>query len=322
MLDFILGLYLAGLAVRGWLRGFVKELLDLAGLVLGVLLGFRLSEPVGNFFVDRFDVTPEWARIGAGIAIFVVIGTIVSIFAHYLGRFVQLPGLNLSNRLLGSGFAVAWGVFLILVFASIISLLPLPESVDQTIEESAVASAVAGEDAYARELFESAAGDDVISSLLALEPLIGSQRVILEDDEAAAIPPVPAEDLEVTPEEAEEILGFLNAARVTAGVAPLAPSLGLADVARAHALDMYFNGFVSHVSPTTGRVGDRVRAAGIQLTQVGENLALAASTRAVHDGFMDSDSHRENLLRSGWNRVGVAAVRGPYGLMVVQVFGG
>lgn len=322
MLDFILGLYLAGLAVRGWLRGFVKELLDLAGLVLGVLLGFRLSEPVGDFFVDRFDVTPEWARIGAGIAIFVVIGTIVSIFAHYLGRFVQLPGLNLSNRLLGSGFAVAWGVFLILVFASILSLLPLPESVDQTIEESAVASAVAGEDAYARDLFESAAGDDVISSLLALEPLIGSQRVILEDDESAAIPPVSADELEVSADEAEEILGFLNEARVTAGAAPLAPSQGLADVARAHALDMYTNGFVSHVSPSTGRVADRVRAAGIQLTGVGENLALAASTRAVHDGFMDSVSHRENLLASEWDRVGVAAVRGPYGLMVVQVFGG
>ena len=32
MIDFLLGLYLAGLAVRGWLRGFVKELLDLIGL--------------------------------------------------------------------------------------------------------------------------------------------------------------------------------------------------------------------------------------------------------------------------------------------------
>lgn len=322
MLDFILGLYLAGLAVRGWLRGFVKELLDLAGLVLGVVLGFRLSAPVGNFFVDRFEVTPEWARIGAGIAIFVLIGTAVSIFAHYLGRFVQLPGLNLSNRLLGSGFAVAWGVFLILVFASVASLLPLPESVDETIEESAVASAIAGEDAYARDLFESAAGDDVITSLLALEPLLGTQRVVLEGEESASLPPVEPERLEISESEADEILEFLNEARVTAGAAPLAPSQGLADVALGHALDMYTNGFVSHVSPTTGTVVDRVRAAGIQLTQVGENLALAASTRAVHDGFMDSDSHRQNLLRTGWNRVGVAAVRGPYGLMVVQVFGG
>ncbi len=122
--------------------------------------------------------------------------------------------------------------------------------------------------------------------------------------------------------EAEEVLSFLNEARVAVGVAPLAPSAGLADVALGHALDMYTNGFISHLSPATGRVDDRVRAAGIQLTVVGENLALAATSRAVHDGLMESDPHRANLLRTSFDRVGVAAVRGPLGLMVVQVFGG
>ena len=29
MLDFILGLFLAALAVRGWMRGFMREILDL-----------------------------------------------------------------------------------------------------------------------------------------------------------------------------------------------------------------------------------------------------------------------------------------------------
>ena len=32
MIDFVLGIYLATLAVRGWLRGLVKELVDLIGL--------------------------------------------------------------------------------------------------------------------------------------------------------------------------------------------------------------------------------------------------------------------------------------------------
>ncbi|MEX2280694.1 MAG: CAP domain-containing protein, partial [Acidimicrobiia bacterium] len=87
-------------------------------------------------------------------------------------------------------------------------------------------------------------------------------------------------------------------------------------------MDMYTNGFVSHVSPTTGTVGDRVRAARIPLATVGENLALAATPRAVHAGFMESDGHRANILRTSFDRVGVAAVDGPLGLMVVQVFGG
>ncbi|MEX1271429.1 MAG: CAP domain-containing protein [Acidimicrobiia bacterium] len=49
---------------------------------------------------------------------------------------------------------------------------------------------------------------------------------------------------------------------------------------------------------------------------------MAATSRAVHAGFMDSDGHRANILRPGFDRVGVAAVDGPLGLMVVQVFGG
>jgi hypothetical protein len=45
VIDFLLGLYLAGLAVRGWLRGFVKELLDLVGLIVGLVVAFRVSAP-------------------------------------------------------------------------------------------------------------------------------------------------------------------------------------------------------------------------------------------------------------------------------------
>jgi uncharacterized protein YkwD len=69
-------------------------------------------------------------------------------------------------------------------------------------------------------------------------------------------------------------------------------------------------------------VADRVRAARISLSVVGENLALAATPRSIHAALMDSDGHRANILRTSFDRIGVAAVDGPLGLMVVQVFGG
>jgi hypothetical protein len=43
MFDFVLGIGLAGLAVRGWLRGFVREVLDLVSLVLGIFVALLLS---------------------------------------------------------------------------------------------------------------------------------------------------------------------------------------------------------------------------------------------------------------------------------------
>lgn len=322
MIDFLLGLYLAALFLRGWMRGFVKEALDLAGLVIGVAVAFRVSAPLGEFLADRFDVSPEWARVGAGIVLFVIVGLGMALLARWLGTLMRLPGLNLANRVLGAGLAGAWGLTLMLLFVALLRALPMPAAVDETLDESTVVSAVAGPEAVTQRAFQSMMGDSVVDTILALEPLIGERRLVLNDDDVAEIEPATADEIEVQPGDAERVFELLNDSRLAAGRQPLAWSQGLADIALAHARDMYVNGYVSHVSPTTGTVGDRVTAAGIRLSQVGENLALAASPRAVHAGFMDSDGHRENMMRSSFDRVGVAAVRGPLGLMVVEVFGG
>lgn len=322
MIDFLLGLYLAGLAVRGWLRGFVKELMDLIGLVLGLFVAFRMSAPFGDFISDRFDVTPEWARIGAGIALFLIVGAALGTLAHYLGKVMRLPGLNLANRLAGSGFALAWGIALILVVTSVLRALPMPAAVDDHLDNSEVITVLASPDSPTQQAFQRVVGDEVLDTLLALAPLIGDHNVVLEGDERIEIPPADPADLTRDPGAADEVFLLLNDARAEDGAQPLAWSDALAEVALGHAMDMYTNGYVSHISPTTGDVGDRVRAARIPLSVVGENLALAATPRAVHAGFMDSDGHRANILRRSFDRVGVAAVDGPLGLMVVQVFGG
>jgi uncharacterized protein YkwD/uncharacterized membrane protein required for colicin V production len=322
VIDFLLGLYLAGLAVRGWLRGFVKELLDLVGLIVGLVVAFRVSAPLGDFLSDRFDVTPEWARIGAGIALFLIVSAGLATAAHYIGKVMRLPGMNLANRLAGSGFALAWGIGLILVVASVLRALPMPSAIDDGLDDSAVVSVLAAPESPTQQAFQRVVGDEVLDTLLALAPLIGERNVVLDGNDTVEIPPAGPDELTTNPAAADEVFLLLNEARTGAGESPLAWSDALAAVAMGHALDMYTNGFVSHVSPTTGTIGDRIRSARVPLVSVGENLALAATPRAVHAGFMDSDGHRANILRPGFDRVGVAAVDGPLGLMVVQVFGG
>ena len=322
MIDFLLGLSLAAVLIRGWIRGFVKEVLDLLGLVLGVALAFRLGGPLGDFLADRFDVSSEWARLGSGIALFIVVGLAMGLAAHWLGTVVRLPGLNLANRLLGAGFAAAWVLVIVLLAVSMLRVLPMPSAVDAALDESVIVSTVADPESLAQRAFQSVAGDSVLDTILALEPLVGDRRVILEEDATLEIEAAEPDELDERPSGAQQVFELLNDARLEAGVAPLAWSDGLAEVARGHVVDMYTSGFVSHRSPTTGDVVDRVEAAGIRLYAVGENLALAATPRAVHEALMDSPGHRENLLRTAFDRVGVAAVDGPLGLMVVQVFGG
>jgi uncharacterized protein YkwD/uncharacterized membrane protein required for colicin V production len=321
MIDFLLGMFLAALLVRGWLRGFVREALDLAGPVLGVLVAFRLAAPLGDELADRFGMTPEWSRLGAGVALFIAVGVVMTVIAHYLGKMMRLPGLTLVNRFGGSVVAAAWGVVIVLVAVTVLRAFDPPEALESTLDESTVVASIAGPGAMPQQVFQQLAGDEVLDSLLALREGLGARRVVLEEGDTIAIEPASPGDLESRPDDAADVYARLNMARAAAGVDPLAWSDALAEVGRRHALDMYVNGFFSHTSPTTGTVADRVRQADLRLTRVGENLALAASSRAVHDGLMESPSHRENMLRGEYDVVGIAAVRGPSGLMVVQVFG-
>ena len=80
MLDFVLGLFLAGLLVRGWMRGFVREILDLVALIAGLWVALNLSGPLGEFITERFAVSPEIATIGAGIVLGLAAGAWASRF--------------------------------------------------------------------------------------------------------------------------------------------------------------------------------------------------------------------------------------------------
>ncbi len=320
MVDFLLGLYFAALFVRGWMRGFAREAMDLVGLVLGVALAFRFSGLVGDGVAEWLGISPEMGRLAGGVAIFLVIGIGASIGAHYLQRIFTLPGLALTNRLFGGGVALAWALFIAILLLSLLVVIPLPDAVGESIEESNVASALTDPELFPQRMFHTVAGDRVLESLLNLDRLVGREKVIVEEDETVPIPAAAPDDLRADEKSAEEIFELANRSRIEEGLDPLAWSLPLSAVGEGHATEMYVAGYFSHTSPTTGTVADRMSSAGIPYLVVGENLALAATAGTAHDGLMDSPAHRSNILSAEFTRLGVGVVRGPLGLMVVQVF--
>ncbi|MCA9547104.1 MAG: CAP domain-containing protein, partial [Myxococcales bacterium] len=79
--------------------------------------------------------------------------------------------------------------------------------------------------------------------------------------------------------------------RAAAGLPPLRREPTLDAVADAHARDMRDQGFMGHVSPTTGRPADRVRAAGYRAAIVAENVAFNRSLSDAQAGLMRSLGH-------------------------------
>jgi uncharacterized protein YkwD len=104
------------------------------------------------------------------------------------------------------------------------------------------------------------------------------------------------------------MLALLNEGRRAAGVAELVSDGALTTVALAHARDMVAAHFFGHQSPTTGRVDDRVRRAGISVIKVGENVSQGDSVEAAYAALMASPSHRANMLEPAFTHVGIGVV--------------
>ncbi len=322
MIDLIVIAAVVLLLLRGWYRGFVREAMDLAGLLVGMVLAFRFGPAVGAVIEAMAGVSDEAGRLIGGVIVLVAVGIGAAIGTRLLEQHFRLPGLNLINRVGGAGLAVAWGVFLATLILSLAVIAPMPSAVGDQLENSAVTRTLTDPDGVPQEVFTTLAGDRIIEALLNLRHVLGTRQVILEDDDSVTFPAPPGSDLEADPDAAAEVFELLNRARLDAGEDPLAWSPALADVGAGHAADMYLGGYFSHVSPDTGTVGDRLADAGIVYLIAGENLALAATPGEVHRGLMDSPGHRANILRPEFRRAGIAVISGPLGLMTVQVFTG
>lgn len=322
MLDLAIFAFLVLLLVRGWARGFVREGMDLVGLLVGTVLAFRVGPTVGKIVAAMANTSDEAARLIGGFIVFFAVGIGAAFATREIQRRARMPGLNLVNRAGGAGLAAAWGAFLATLVLTVAVVLPMPPAVADSLDDSAFARSLTDPNGLPQEVFTGLAGDRIIETMLNLREVVGARRVVVEPDAFVEIPPADPSRLERSETDAREIYDLVNRARIDAGLDPLAWSDALADVGHGHAREMYLEGYFAHQSPTTGDVGDRLAAAGITFSVGGENLALAATVVEVHGGLMDSPGHRANIEGDFYRRIGIAVVRGPLGLMTVQVFTG
>jgi len=123
---------------------------------------------------------------------------------------------------------------------------------------------------------------------------------------------------------AESIRDCANRERRERGLHTLEHDSALDAAARLHARRMLEKGFFDHEDPAGNGPADRVkRFAKRRYVIVGENIAAGFdSTSATCRGWMRSRSHRANILRRSFTRIGAgyASGDGHYGRYYVQVF--
>jgi len=98
--------------------------------------------------------------------------------------------------------------------------------------------------------------------------------------------------------------------RASHGLLALQRDPELDAAAEAHSKEMARLRTFAHVLPTTGSLGDRLRARGYAYRSIGENIGLSNDVASAHEAIAGSPAHLANLLDPRHRRLGLGSATG------------
>lgn len=105
---------------KGFSKGVVHELAQIAALVLGVLAGLYLSDWIGGFIASVFGTDEQQTQLIAFLVAFLGALALVFLIAGRVENLVKSMALGIVNRLLGGVFA---SIKFILILSIVINFI-------------------------------------------------------------------------------------------------------------------------------------------------------------------------------------------------------
>jgi uncharacterized protein YkwD len=120
-------------------------------------------------------------------------------------------------------------------------------------------------------------------------------------------PPTPAPpppDPAIDPNQAAtQFFDLTNGERANAGVPALQWRADVASMAVAHSVEMAQQGNIWH-----GSFVSQGNLKALNASSLGENVGMGGDVPSLHDAFMNSPHHRENILDPAFNQVGIGVI--------------
>lgn len=307
MIDLVLLAILVALVVRGWSRGFVRQALDVATLLVGAALAFRLAPVLGRLLTDALGWSPELARVAGGVALFLLLSIGAGFASSAIHRSMKrLPGTSLFNSIAGAALGGVYAMVLAVAAVTLLSALPLPAAVAAEFDESMVAERVIDPDGPAQKAVQALSGDRAVQSMIWLRRLAGEWLFVASEDEQLVLPVGDDPNAQPSSRAAEAVVAAIDEARDDDGLEPLEWTDELAVVAVARAGTIYRTGSFDSGVP----LDKRLDAVGVFAGESTERLLLAPSVEGVERAIDFAGSYDE---------AGIGVVDGPYGLLTVLV---
>jgi len=122
----------------------------------------------------------------------------------------------------------------------------------------------------------------------------------------------------------KQLIALTNQSRAAAGLKALKVDSTLTSVARWRSQDMIERNYFSHDIPGYGKVFKKLDSIGYCYKVAGENIGWNnypddQATAQIHQMFMGSPGHRDNILGKTWDVIGVGAYKGADGKKIWTV---
>ncbi len=131
----ILGIFL----LKGILRGLLREICTLLGLVCGGLLAFYLHLPLSQWFLESFGWPSQLCVTLSFVLVFLLTVMIFGALGFLLNRFVTLTLMTGLNRILGAIFGLAQGVVLLSLILFALGTVELPGDLNRQLAQAELA---------------------------------------------------------------------------------------------------------------------------------------------------------------------------------------
>jgi membrane protein required for colicin V production len=138
-LDIGILVVLAMFLIKGVLRGLLKEVCSLLGLILGGVFAFTFHLPLAQFLQDSFHLPAQLCIWGSFLAIFLLMVLLFAVLGFVLNRFVKLVFLGGFNRLAGAIFGIVQGVVILSMILLALNSSVAPDRLRGTVQHSQLA---------------------------------------------------------------------------------------------------------------------------------------------------------------------------------------
>ena len=298
-------------------KGFINTFLEAVAFIFSLFFSYRFYAFFGRLLILNFSFPKGIAQASGFFIAWFLAEIIISVIALPLlaklfARFQKHP----VNNSLGVVAAIIQASTIFLFFVSFVFAFPVRGQVKQALLDSRSGpffmNISRSSEKYIKNIFGEAVNETL--NFLTIKPE-STERVDLG---------IKLQEKQLSFDTESEIAMFsaVNKEREQRGVKALTFDYQIRDVARDYALEMFKNGFFSHVSVVDGSSpADRADRADISYLVIGENLAFAPDIYVAHAGLMNSEGHKRNILSEEFGKVGIGVVDGGvYGKMFVQEF--